>query len=181
MGFLSSLWKAIKSVVSKIVDWIIDFIKEYWLYIVVLIVVWYAPQISGYLGSIGAPAWAVSAFAWVGTAIAPTLWTAGAWAWEGITASVGSGWSAFKAAEFGTKISILTGAGMLIAPEETAALLKETTKSVLDVTGDIISSVGAALANNPLALVGAGLAVYFLFFRKPVQKLQIEGGLPNVV
>lgn len=181
MGFLSSLWKAIKSVVSKLIEWIVDFIKEYWLYIVILIIVWYAPQIAGYLGSVGAPTWAVSAFAWVGAVISPTLWTAGAWAWEGITASVGSGWSAFKAAEFGTKISILTGVGMLIAPEETAALLEATTSSILDATGSVLSAIGSALSDNPLALAGVGLAVYFLFFKERVQKFELEGEPVNVV
>lgn len=167
MGFLSSLWKAIKSIVSKIIKWVVDFIREYIWVIIALVVVWYAPQISAYLVEAGAPSFMTTALATVSDVVTPLLKDAVGFVWKGVTTMASDGWTAFKAAEFGTKMSVLVGAGMLIAPEETSELLAETAELTTSLVGSVIGSVGSTILANPYVLIGVGALVYFWLRKKP--------------
>lgn len=159
-NLISKLIDLIVAVVKKIVKAIIDFIKKYWWVILLVAVIWFAPQIalffaeSGYFGL-------SNFFLAIANTLSTPLWSAATWAWSGISALGGSAWTAFKAAEMTTKLSIVTGAAAILAPDETAEVITEIGTTLVDVASGVVGG----LLSNPVLLGAAGLAL-FLFLRR---------------
>lgn len=162
----SSLWKAIKAIVKKIFDFIKKFLKKFWVVIAVIAVFWFAPAITGFLASSGAPGWLTSAFSWTSTTITPTVTSVGGWLSSGAGKLGGwlkAGWASLT---FGQKATLAVGAAGLLAPEETGQLLADVAGAVGDVVGGGVSAVVNAATKSPLFLVAAGLAVWYFFLRE---------------
>lgn len=156
--FFKSLWAIIKRILKAI----IDFIKKYWWIILIIVAIWFAPSISAFLASSGAPAWLSGAFTWIGANLTPTLMTVGSYLWSGAQ-TVGSGvadiWSGLSV---GTKAALVVGASALIAPEETAAALEALSEGL----GDVLGAGVGALVSSPLGIVVLGALAFWLFAGK---------------
>lgn len=163
MSVFSSLFKLIKSIVSKIVKAIVKFIKKYWVLILIVAVIWFAPVIATYLGSIGAPSWLVSGVTWISTTITPYVTSISSALWSGLSSVGGSVWSAYQSIGTGAQLAIAAGALALLAPEEFSVFADETLGLVIDTVSDVVGSVAGAVASSPLIwLVGGGLLLFFL-------------------
>lgn len=159
MKILKAIWAAIKTVIKAIVK----FIKKYWWIILVVVAIYFAPTIAGWLSSAGAPSWLSGAFTWIGSTITPTLTSLVSW----VASGAGSLWSASTSAwaslSFGQQLALGIGAVAALAPEETAAAID----SVGSFIGDTVATVGGAVASglfggNGLWLIGGGLALWWL-------------------
>jgi Ca2+/Na+ antiporter len=171
---LSSLVKLIKKIISKIIDLVKEIFKKLWPLLLIIAIVFFAPAIAGFLGSIGAPQFLVSAFTWVGSTVTPILTSGLSALWSGATSIASSGWSAFKAASMSTKLALVTGASALIAPEETAEFIGDAAEFVADTAVGIVGAIASGILSNPLILVGGALALWLLF-RNKKQEVVIGG------
>lgn len=157
MSFFSALFKWIKAVFAKVFDLLLKLFKAIWPILLIIAIIYFAPLAAAWLSSVGAPSFLVGAFEFIGAA-APFV--------ESLVGAIGSGlsyvgteaWSAFAAAEFGTQVAIVAGAGALIAPEETAAVVEEAVEAVVDVTTSVVSG----LASSWGWLIAAGAGLYLL-------------------
>lgn len=160
----SKLWKAIKKVFSKILNAIKAFIKKFWVVLLVVAALWFAPAIGGWFASIGAPSWLTSAFSWVGANVTPTVTSIGSWLASGgkaLGSSIADGWAALS---LGQKAAVGVGGMALLAPEETADFLQEAAKDLGDLAGDVVGGVTAGFVSSPVGtLIMVGLGVWALF------------------
>lgn len=162
MGLLSSIWNLIKKIFSAIFSWLADLFGDWFLVLLILVVIWFAPVIAAWLVSVGAPAFAVSFFEAI-SVLTPYLQAAGAWLWKGGGQLVSTAWDAYKGLSAGMQASIAIGAAAMIAPEETAAVLEDAAAVVA--TG--ASAVFGAVVSNPVGFaVIAGALWFFLSGRK---------------
>lgn len=155
MSVISSLTDWIRAVVEKIVDTIVEFVKEYWVVLLAIAIIAYAPAIGAYLSANGFPALG-AAFSWVGTTITPVLSTV----WEGVAAFATPAWEAFAAAGLGTKLALVAGAMALITPEEASEVLTEAVDFVAELAADVIGGVISATGILPWIIGGVGLWWY---------------------
>lgn len=157
MSIISAIWNLIKKIFSAVLGWLSDIFGKYFLIILALVVIWFAPVISAWLASVGAPAFMVTAFDAIAV-LTPYAQTAGQWLWTGGSSMLSGAWQAFKGAEVGTQAAIVLGAAAAIAPEETAVLIGE----VVD-TADTL--VGAVASSSLFGWLAVGVGAYLLFFR----------------
>lgn len=144
-------------IVVGIVEAVVDFIKEYWWVIIIILVIWYAPNIAFYLGEVGAPEWLVTGAEWLANSSLRTwVVSAGNWLGETISSTVSDLWGAMELTD---KMIAVVGAGVLLAPEETAVFIEETAAAVeqiiepLVVAGlDIVSTASGAFFSSPLGI-----------------------------
>jgi len=156
MGIGSSIWNFFRAVLKKIFSWVADFIKRFWIIILIVLIIWFAPQIAVMLAEAGAPVFMVEAMTFVATNVTPFLVSWGTWIAEGI-AHVGTQaaiW--YNGLGFQAKFLIAWGAAALIAPEETAELTQEVLEKVIEIATPILETVTDAvtdvLFNTPLGL-----------------------------
>lgn len=157
MSIVSAIWNLIKKIFSAVLGWLSDIFGKYFLIILALVIIWFAPMISAWLVSVGAPAFMVAAVDAIAV-LTPYLQTAGQWLWKGGSSMLTSAWQAFKGAEVGTQAAIVLGAAAAIAPEETAVLLGE----VVDTAGTLL---GAVASSSRLGWLAVGIGAYLFFFR----------------
>lgn len=162
MGILSAIWNLITKIFSSILSWLADIFGDWLLIILILVVIWFAPVIVAWLTSVGAPAFMVSMFEAIAV-MTPYVQSAAMWLWESGSSLVSTAWQAYRGLDAGTQASIALGAAALIAPEETAALVSETISTV----GDVFSVVADAVMSSPGLMIAGGIALWWLFFRKP--------------
>lgn len=167
MGILSAIWNLIKKIFSSVLGWLKDIFGKFFLIILILVLIWYAPVIAAWLTSVGAPSFVVSMFNGL-SVLAPYVQSAGQWLWTSGSGLVSSAWSAYRGLDAGTQAAIALGAAAAIAPEETAELVAEAGSLLVDTAGTVLG----ALTSNPWVLVAGGLAVWWLFFRDK------DGGRP---
>lgn len=175
MSILSSLFDWVFAILKSIVSFIVDFIKEYWLLLVIIALIWFAPAIGAYLATSGAPGFLVSAFTWVGTTITPVLvgGLASIWTWGAGVAS--ASWTAFAGASIGVQAAVVVGAGMLIAPEETAELISEVGEVAAEIVYATVSAVASGTGlSTGLLVAGLGLTAWFFFFRSDDETVYLE-------
>lgn len=162
MGLLGSLGKLI----GAIFKWIVNFVKKYLAIILTIVIIvcliYFAPAIAGWLGSVGAPSWLTTAFTWVGETITPSLISGLSSCWSGISSMFSSGWTSFSNATLGTKAAIVSGLSAAIAPSETAAVISDAAGLVVSTGGTFLSS----LASSPWGVTVIAGAVWWFFFRK---------------
>jgi hypothetical protein len=159
MGLFSALFDLIKSALASLWKIILQVLKKIWPLILVVVAIYFAPVLVSYLTTAGGPTWLVNALTWVETAIRPTIISMmeGLSSWLVTTSS--SAWTSFASAELSTQLSILVGAGVLLAPEETVAFLDEVAVVATDV---IASAVGAVASSGLGTMLMIGAAAYFL-------------------
>lgn len=137
MGLLSAIAKLFKAIIRAI----INFVKKYFAIILMIVLIcvaiYFAPAIAGWLTSVGAPEFLVSAFTWVGQSVTPLMSAA----WEGLGNLASSAYGAFSKAEIGTKAGLLLGLSAAIAPEETAAVIAEAGGVVGTLAGAAVSGI----------------------------------------
>lgn len=162
MSFFSAVWNLVKKIFSKLFSWLKEIFGDWWWLLLIIAVIWFAPAIAGWLASVGAPEFLVSAMTWIGSTMTPYVVTAGGWLWSGGASLVSSAWTAYKGLDFGTQAMLAVGAAALLAPEETEAVLEEG----VDLVTDVIGTVGSAIASSSAFMWALGAAaIYFLFLR----------------
>lgn len=161
MSFFSAIWNLVKKIFSKLFSWLKEIFDDWWWLLLIIATIWFAPAIAGWLASVGAPEFLVTAMTWVGTNVTPYVIAAGTWLWQGGASLVSSAWTAYKGLDFGTQAMLAIGAAALLAPEETMTVLDEGVKLVTGVVG----AAGSALVKSSAFLWALGAAaVYVLFF-----------------
>lgn len=165
MSFFSAIVDLFKAIFKAILNFIKKILKKLWLVILIIVIIYFAPAITAYLSSIGAPSFLTSAFSSL-SALTPYVTSALAWLKEGALALIENGWTAWKTLEFSTQLSIIGGAAMLIAPEEATEVVEETVDLVGGAVGGVIGGVIGALTSSPVAMVAAGFAIWWFFVRK---------------
>lgn len=163
MGILSALWDLIAKIFDSIFSWLGDLLGDWFLVILIIVAIWFAPVIATWLTSVGAPGFLVSAFQTLAVAT-PWVQSAGAWLWKGGASLLSSAWSGFKALDVGTQAAIVLGAAAAIAPEETEQLLTEAVDLATDIVTNTGGAVLGALSKSPAAWIIGGIAAWFLFF-----------------
>ncbi len=163
MGILSSIGRLIKKLFEKLIDAIVQFIKKYWAVILILAVIWFAPVITAYLTSAGAPNFIVAMFNGLST-ITPYLRTAASWLYSGARSVGSAAWTAYRSLDTGMQIGLALGAAAMIAPDETADLITDVAELGTNLLVSASTGVlGALTSNTTLLAIGGGLLVYYLF------------------
>lgn len=161
----SSIWKAIKAIVKKVLSFIKSFLKKFGVILLVVAAFWFAPAIAGFLSSAGAPSWLSGAFSWIATTFTPTVVSAGQWLLSG-AAKLGSwvkaGWASLT---FGQKATLAIGAAGLIAPQEVGQALESTAATVAGIAGSAVGAVATGFVTSPLGFALLAGAVWFFFLR----------------
>lgn len=173
MGLLDAIGRLISKIFQKIFDFLGDIFGELFWIILIIVLIYFAPVIATYLASVGAPAFIVSAFEVLALAT-PYVTSAVTWLWEGGSSLVSSAWSAYTGLSVGQQATIALGAAALIAPEETAAVIKEGTALV----GDVLGSVASGLAKTPIGMIAIGLLAYWFLFKDDDNKTAKLEGAP---
>lgn len=165
MGLLSAIGKLISKIFRAIFKWLKKILGEFWLIILILVVIWFAPVIAPWLASVGAPAWAVSFMASIATNLTPLLVSAGQWLWSAGGSVLSGAWQAYNGLGTGMQAAVAVGAAAMIAPEETQSVVEEVGTVIGAGTEAIVGGVGTAILSNPTTLVLAGVLAWWLFFR----------------
>lgn len=155
MGLLSAIAKLFKAIIKAIVNFVKKYFAIILMIVLICVAIYFAPAIAGWLTSVGAPEFLVTAFTWVGQNVTP-LMTA---AWEGLGNLASSAYGAFSRAEIGTKAGILLGLSAAIAPEETAAVIAEAGGVAGTLAGAAISGI---LGSSGGVIIFGFLAAWFL-------------------
>lgn len=137
MGLLSAIAKLFKAIIRAIVNFVKKYFAIILMIVLICVAIYFAPAIAGWLTSVGAPDFLVTAFTWVGQNVTPLMSSA----WEGLGKLASSGYDAFSKAQIGTKAGILLGLAAAIAPGETAAVIAEAGGVVGTLAGAAISGV----------------------------------------
>lgn len=162
MSILNSIWNLIKSVFKKLLSFISKILKDLWPLLLICAVIWFAAPIAGYLTSIGAPQFLVTAIETLGMAT-PMLTSAVTWLTTGVGSLATSAWASYASLELGTQLMIATGVAAAIAPDETSALITDVAHTVTDVVGDVASGVSDSLFGGNFWLYAAlGVGAYLL-------------------
>jgi hypothetical protein len=180
---MGDLLDAIFGWIKAVWDKIWEFIKENWLIILLIVVIWYAPQIAAWLESSGAPAFLVDSFSWIGSAVTPTLHLIGGYVTSALSAIGEATWGFLTSESIGwaVKALVVLGGAYLIAPEEAAAIIDAATEFATDVVVDVVSAIASGVSDaiGLPALAMGGIALYFFFSgrKKDKQQKALEGAL----
>lgn len=172
MGLLSSVWALITKIFKAIFKWLGDILGEWFLILLIIVVIWFAPVIAAWLVTAGAPAFVVTIFETLALAT-PYLQTAAAWLWDGGSSLVSSAWSAFRGMDAGTQAAMTLGAAAMIAPEETEAVISDA----FDLLATGTEAIVGGFLSNPTGLIIGGLAVWWLFFRDKKDVVVLQPGV----
>lgn len=159
-NFLSKLFDLLKAIIKKIVDAVVKFVKKYWVLILMVMVVWFAPAIGPWLNSVGAPSFLVNSLSWVSSTLTIPLKSGLAGLVSGSSSLGSTAWSAYAKLGIGAQTAIAVGAAAAIAPEETAAVLEEAVELVADITSTVL---GAGLSAIGGIVSSSGLGTVFLW------------------
>lgn len=141
MGVLSSILDAFKSIFKKVVHFVVEFVRQYWMVIVAIAVIYFAPALLLWATTAGAPAWLIAGLQGL-TALTPYLtaaletglaayeWAVGAWEALGI-------WY---------QLAFTAGAMFVLAPEEMKEAAREISEEVTKGGAALASAVGSAAA-----------------------------------
>lgn len=180
MSILSSLGRLIKRIFSTIFKWIKKILGKWWLLLLILVVIYFAPAIWVALAEMGAPAWITGAFEWIAVNASPYLVSAVDFLWSGAGSLLSAAWSGYQSLGFGWQAAIALGAASLLAPEETSAFISDAIDGVADVIGTVagavVGGIGSAISDNPWLLLALAAGVWFFFLRDDSQHVVLEDG-----
>lgn len=138
MSIISSLFNLIKAVVKSVFRILKDIFKKFWWIILIIAVIYcMGPAFLVWLSTVGAPAWLVLIAETVVYGVIAGVTALGAlfaYAWTTL-ASFAATWS------MSTWSTVLTGIGMLLAPEETLDFIGEVIDKGIEIGGDIIDAI----------------------------------------
>lgn len=162
MGILSRLFKAIFAAIKKLVKAVVGLIKKFWPILLIFAAIYFAPAITGFLSSMGAPSFLTSTFSWVATTLTPYATSAVSWLMSGAGSLWTSATQAFAGLTLGQKAALTVGALAMLAPDETKDFLVEVGETV----GDSVAIVGGSLLagasnSNLLLMIGGALLVWW--------------------
>jgi hypothetical protein len=162
MSILDSFLSLILAVIAAILSDIWQFVMDYWPIILILVMIYFAPQIAVYLAQTSwAPTWLISLFEALAV-VSPYLVAVVDAAWAGMLYLASTAWSVYTALGPWLQLAVALGAAYLLAPEETSDFVDDVVgvvSSGLGIVADIISGVTAPVIGPllTLALAGAGL------------------------
>jgi len=173
MSIFGSLFKLIKSIVSKLFKMIKKLFKVLLPIIIVVAIVYFgAPYLASFFSGIGAPAWLSSAI----TALPGYISTGLSYLWDkalpifgAIKDGVNKAWDWYADLKIGTQAMIALGAAYAISPDETLDLVSDIATGVGDVAGGVLS---AALGSTGGLIIVGGLLL-FLFMRNNSDEPQV--------
>lgn len=153
MSLIGSIFNFIKAIVKSVIKIIADIFKKYWWIILIVVCLYFfGPFLLEYMASAGAPGWLLTATS--------TIIDGAYWLVNGAVALFSAGWGALSASAAGWSLStwatVVSGVGMLLAPEETADLIGDIVDTTLPVVGGVVS----ALFRNPWVLGALGVGLY---------------------
>lgn len=160
MGLLGSLGKLIGAIFGAIFKFIKKYLAIILIIVIIVCLIYFAPAIAGWLGSVGAPSWLTTTFTWVGQNLTQPLISTLSSCWNGVSSMFSSGYKSFADATIGTKAAIVTGLSAAIAPTETAAVLADAAS----LASSTIGSVVAGVASSPLGMAVIAGAIWYFFF-----------------
>jgi len=163
MSIFGSLFKLIKSIVSKLFKMIKKLFKVLLPIIIVVAIVYFgAPYLASFFSGIGAPAWLSSAI----TALPGYISSGLSYLWDkalpifgSIKDGVAKAWDWYSDLKIGTQALIALGASYAISPEETLDLVSDIATGVGDIAGGVLT---AALGSTGGLLLAGGLLLFFL-------------------
>jgi hypothetical protein len=158
MGILSSILNIFKSIFSKIFSIIKSVFAQLWPLLIIIALIYFAPVIASYFGSIGAPAFLVDAFQTLSLAT-PYLVSSLQWVIDAGASLGAEAWDAWKELDLATQVGIGLGTSFLLAPEETVAIVKD----IADTVGTVVGGVASGLLNSPIGLGILAVGAFFLF------------------
>lgn len=180
MSWISSILKAIWAAIKKIIKIIVDFVKEFWWVILIVVMIWFAPAILMALPA-GTPAFITTGVSWIATNVTPMLVSAGSWVTSNGSALFDSASAAWKTAGLSTKAMLVAGTVAALAPEEFTQAVTDTVGFVADIASDVITA--AASGTGLTTIFGLGLLA-FGFYRLVLKKappVAAASGTPPVV
>lgn len=160
MGLLGSLGKLIGAIFGAIFKFIKKYLAIILIIVIIVCLIYFAPAIAGWLGSVGAPSWLTTTFTWIGQNLTQPLISTLSSCWNGVSSLFSSGYKSFADASIGTKAAIVTGLSAAIAPSETAAVLADAAA----LASSTIGSVVAGVASSPLGMAVIAGAIWYFFF-----------------
>lgn len=176
---MGKLFKAILGVFKRILRMIVNFVKKYWWVILMVVAIYFAPVISSWLTSAGAPSWLSGAFSWVAGNVTPYVTSLVTWLGSSAGSVVGSVGSWFSSLSFSQQAAVALGAAALIAPQETADVIDAGVGAIGDVVGTVGAAIAGSVLSQPLVWVAAGLALWLLWPEKDDQKITIQAETPQ--
>lgn len=175
MSVFSKLWAAIRKIISKIFAFVKKIFEKLWPLLLALAVIWFAPAITGWLASAGAPTWLSGAFSFIGTTFTPYLSSAASWLMSGAGSLFSGASEVWSSLAMGTKASVILGAATLLAPEEMADLAAEVGTVIGDTIGTVGGSLVGGFAGSPFGMVLIGATIWFLLSRSRDEDGQPQG------
>lgn len=176
MSVLSSLGKLVKAIITKVLSFLKKILKKLWPLLLVIGLIYFAPVITGWLTTIGAPSFLTSVFSALST-ITPYVSSVLSWIGGGASSIASTAWTAFKGAEFSTQAAVVLGASAMIAPEETAEVVEDVVETAGSLVGTALSSVVSAVAKSPALLVALGFGAWMLLGGRRQQGPLFIGGV----
>lgn len=155
---MDKILSAILKFIKKIIKRVVAFIKKYWVIILALAIVWFAPQISAWLITAGAPAWLSGAVGALGP-LSSVLRAGIGW----IGKLPGKLWAADI--HWGWKAAAVLGTSLLIFPEETTEMIGGVVEGATDLIGDVVGAVVGGTVKGlgaPLMIGLIALGTYML-------------------
>lgn len=159
MDFISSIFSFVSAIVTRIARAIAKFVQQALPLLIVLAVIFLAPMVAGYLTTLGAPGFLVTAFEAIGT-LSPYVASIASFVTSGVAMVGASAWTAFSGLSLGTQIAVGFGVGALIAPDEAAEVVESAVEAVMTVATTAASAIGGAAGSlfaPVLIFVGAYL------------------------
>lgn len=158
---MDKILSSILNFLKKIIKRVVAFIKKYWVIILALAIVWFAPQISAWLITAGAPAWlsgAVGALGPLSTVLRAGLGWIGKLPGKLWAADVHWGW----------KAAAVLGTSLLVFPEETTEMIGGVVEGTTELIGDVVGAVVSGTVKGlgaPLTIGLVALGTYMLIRR----------------
>lgn len=148
MGVFGSILDAFKSIFKKVVHFVVEFVKQYWMIIVAIAAIYFAPALLAWATAANAPAWLVAGLQGL-TSLTPYLTAALETGMAAYTWAV----EAWEALGIWYQLAFTAGAMFVLAPEEMKEVAREISEEVGKGGAALAAAVGSAAA-----AVGGGLA-----------------------
>jgi hypothetical protein len=169
MGFISDLGSLISKIFSAIWGWIKDILKNFWWIILIIAIIYFAPELLAFLSSAGAPAFVTDALGYIAANVTPIVVSIVDAIGTGLYSAATEGWGWFKALSWQQELSVLLGASSLIAPAQTAKVIGDVATVAAGLVGTTVGALASGLLGSPLGtllIVGAGAYVVYKLTRK---------------
>lgn len=162
MSIVSALFKLLRTIFKRVMSFVAKVFKAIWPLLLVVAVIYFAPTITAWLTSAGAPSWLTTAFSTLST-VTPYVTTAVNWLITGAGSLASSAGAAFSKLGLGAQLALVAGAAAALAPDEFTNLVSEAATLAGNLASTALGAVAGAVASSPIGVlaIGAGL-MFFL-------------------